>query len=209
MAIDKIICVGKNYLEHAKELGDAVPEKPVVFLKPSSVLQQANAWKALLELNYIDEGQVQPECEIVFRLARDAYQIKPEDAIDLISDISLGLDMTLRTRQTLLKQQGHPWTTAKVFKDAAIVGPWLPYPEFNHLLDVNFTLEIDDVLKQQGNTHDMMMNPFDLLSYLSHYFPLKQGDLIFTGTPAGVSSIQKGSTARLSWDKYHFGVKWI
>lgn len=126
MSIDKIVCVGKNYLEHAKELGDPVPEKPVLFLKPPSVLQQASTWGEHLSLEFpTEDNAVQPECEIVLRMAHDGYKMTLEEARNAISDVSLGLDMTLRIRQSELKKQGHPWTTAKVFKDAAILGPWI------------------------------------------------------------------------------------
>lgn len=128
MSIDKIVCVGKNYLDHAKELGDAVPEKPVLFLKPASVLKQALSWGEQLHLDFPSEyAAVQPECEIVLRMARDGYKMTHEQTRYAISDITLGLDMTLRSRQSELKKQGHPWTTAKVFKDAAILGPCIPY----------------------------------------------------------------------------------
>lgn len=209
MSIDKIICVGKNYEAHAKELGDAVPVKPVLFLKPASVLRQASVWGEELHLNFPSEDSaVQPECEIVLRLARDGYQMTYAEARDAISDVSLGLDMTLRTRQSELKKQGHPWTTAKVFKDAAILGPWIPYHQFTKYLETEFQLLINSSVKQCAKGLDMMMPPYDLLVYISHFFPLKSGDIIYTGTPAGVTSIFKGSTAQVRWDTYSYNVIW-
>jgi 2-keto-4-pentenoate hydratase/2-oxohepta-3-ene-1,7-dioic acid hydratase in catechol pathway len=209
MGIDKIICVGKNYLAHAQELGDAIPEKPVLFLKPPSVLRQVSHWGEELELDYpLGDSQVQPECEIVLRLAQDAYCINIQEAKQAISHLSIGLDMTLRTRQTALKKQGHPWTTAKVFQDAAILGPWIAYADFPHYLDEVFKLKINGNLKQSAKGSEMMMQPLDLLVYISQFFPLKAGDLIYTGTPAGVTSIEKGSVAELSWSDYRFCVQW-
>lgn len=209
MSIDKIVCVGKNYLDHAKELGDIVPEKPVLFLKPASVLKQASEWNENLYVDFPSEDTaVQPECEIVLRIAHDGYRMTQNEARNAISDLSLGLDMTLRTRQTELKKQGHPWTTAKVFKDAAILGPWISYKQFNHYMDTTFQLLINGTLKQCAKGSDMMMRPEDLLVYISHFFPLKSGDIIYTGTPAGVSSIAKGNIAEVVWENYAYSVTW-
>ncbi len=200
MLIDKVICVGKNYLDHAKELGDPVPEKPIIFLKPASALKQALSWNELLTLEFPpDEMAVQPECEIAIRLACDLYKISLEETKNTISDITLGLDMTLRTRQSKLKEQGHPWTTAKVFKDSAVLGPWIPYQQFLNYMDIPFQATTDGTLKQCARGKEMMMKPEDLLVYISNYFPLKRGDIIYTGTPAGVFSITKHSVVRLQW----------
>ena len=209
MSIDKIICVGKNYLAHALELGDAVPEKPVLFLKPASVLQQASHWGDQLELSFpTEDTAVQPECEIVLRVAHDGFEMTDEEAQHAISDVTLGLDMTLRTRQSQLKKLGHPWTTAKVFQDAAVLGPWIPYNQFNKYLEVEFQLLIDGTLRQSAKGSDMMMHPTNLLVYISKFFPLKEGDIIYTGTPAGVTSITKNTTAELRWNNNQYSVKW-
>ena len=209
MAIDKIICVGKNYLEHAKELGDAVPEKPVLFLKPASVLRQALNWGEQITLDFpAVDNAVQPECEIVLRVAHDGYRMTKEEAQNAISDVSLGLDMTLRTLQSQLKKQGHPWTTAKVFKDSAVLGPWIPYQQFHNYLEIDFQLLIDGTLRQHAKGSDMMMRPEELLMYMSQFFPLKAGDIIYTGTPAGVTSISRNSTVELRWNTHSFSIKW-
>lgn len=209
MSVDKIICVGKNYLAHALELGDAVPEKPVLFLKPASVLQQAPHWGTQLDLYFpAEDTAVQPECEIVLRVAHDGFEMTYEEAQHAISDVTLGLDMTLRTRQSQLKKLGHPWTTAKVFKDAAVLGPWLPYNQFDKYMEVEFQLLIDGILRQSAKGSDMMMHPTNLLVYISKFFPLKAGDIIYTGTPAGVTSITKNTTAELRWNNNQYSVKW-
>lgn len=209
MAIDKIVCVGKNYLDHAKELGDAVPEKPVLFLKPASVLKQVLSWGDLLQLNFPEgENVVHPECEIVLCLAKDGYKMTIEDTKHAISHISLGLDMTLRTRQAELKKQGHPWTTAKVFRDAAVLGPWIPYQNFPEYMDTVFQLLVNENLKQSAKGSDMMMKPEELLVYISHFFPLKAGDIIYTGTPAGVFAIFPNMIATLQWGAYSYSVTW-
>lgn len=209
MAIDKIICVGKNYLEHAKELGDAVPEKPVLFLKPSSVLRQALHWDEQITLDFpAADNAVQPECEIALRVAHDGYRMTRKEAQNGISHITLGLDVTLRTLQSQLKKQGHPWTTAKVFKDSAVLGPWIPYQQFDDYLDTTFQLLIDGALRQHAKGSEMMMPPEELLIYISQFFPLKSGDIIYTGTPAGVTSISRNAIAELRWAEHSFRAKW-
>jgi len=116
--------------------------------------------------------------------------------------------MTLRTRQSELKKQGHPWTTAKVFKDAAILGPWIPCHQFNDYMETEFQLLIDGTLRQCAKGADMMMQPEDLLVYISQFFPLKSGDVIYTGTPAGVTSISRSTTAEVRWHNHFYSVKW-
>lgn len=209
MSIDKIICVGKNYLDHARELGDTIPEKPVLFLKPASTLRQIPHWGEHMTLDFPDnDPAVQPECEIVLRVAHDGYQMTYEQAKNAISDLTLGLDMTLRTRQSALKKQGHPWTTAKVFKDAAVLGPWIPYLQFNQYMDTAFQFTMNGIPCQRAKGTEMMMKPHDLLVYISHFFPLKTGDIVYTGTPAGVTSILKSATAEIRWDTRWFKVTW-
>lgn len=209
MSIDKIVCVGKNYLDHAKELGDPVPKAPVLFLKPYSVAKQATDWDDEITLHFpSNEPEVQPECEIVLRVAHDGFQMTKDNAKHAIADVTLGLDMTLRTHQSKLKTQGHPWTTSKVFKDAAVLGPWIPYQSFSHYLDESFELYIDGHLSQSAKGREMMMRPEDLLVYISQFFPLKKGDIIYTGTPAGVTSVSKGAMAQLRWNTYQYKVKW-
>ena len=209
MRIDKIVCVGKNYLDHAMELGDNVPEKPVLFLKPPSVLKQVAQWGAEVQLDYPnEEAHVQPECEIVLCVGSDGYRMNQMEATQAISAVTLGLDMTLRTLQSQLKKQGHPWTIAKVFKDAAVIGPWLPYPSFVDYLEEDFALTINGQLRQAAKGRNMMMLPEDLLVYISHFFPLKKGDLIFTGTPAGVSDVVAGDNATLRWGQNQYSVRW-
>lgn len=209
MSADKIVCVGKNYLDHAIESGDAIPENPVLFLKPLSVLKQAVSWGERLNLSFpADDSAVQPECEIALRIAHDGMNMTIEEARKAISAVTLGLDMTLRTRQTLLKQQGHPWTTSKVFVDAAVLGPWIPYDSFEHYMDTEFQLAMDSTVRQRAKGNEMMMRPEELLVYISHYFPLKANDIIFTGTPAGVTSVSHNVTAELRWGRYAYSVQW-
>lgn len=208
--MDKIICVGKNYLEHARELGDDVPEKPVIFLKPPSVLRQANNWNDTIQASFPKgKGEVHPECEMILQVGFDGYQLTPEQAKNAIESVSLGLDMTLRTHQAQLKKSGHPWTTAKVFLDAAIIGPWIPITEFKNYMDIEFSMSIDGIQRQYAFPSEMMMKPVDLLIYISQFFPLCAGDIIFTGTPVGVSPINEDSIVEMHWGEKKYSVKWI
>lgn len=208
--IDKIICIGKNYPEHARELGDAVPEHPVIFLKPASILIQAKNWNETVTAQFPENsGELHHEIEIVLRVAKDVYQLKSNETENIIDAVTLGLDMTLRTRQAQLKKAGHPWTTAKVFKDAAIIGPWINIADFPNYLTTEFSLSVDNNIRQQGKGDQMSFDPNMLLVYISQFFPLCKGDLIFTGTPAGVNAIEKNAHAKLMWDRYSYQVKWI
>ena len=207
--MDKIICVGKNYLEHAKELGDAVPVRPVLFMKPPSVLKAAQSMDDRVRLRIPpNAGELHHECEIVLRVSRDGYRMNLEDAQSAIGEVTLGLDMTLRDLQSKLKKQGHPWEMSKAFLDSAVVGPWIRTSEFIDWLDRRFSLRIDRVTKQSGCAREMSFSPADCVAYISHHFPLKQGDLIFTGTPAGVGPVNSGNVAELEWGPVRYSVEW-
>ena len=199
MNIDKIVCVGKNYLEHSKELGDAIPEKPVLFLKPASILRQATQWRETLQAklpNHTDE--IHYECEVVLRL----------DANQKITAVTLGLDMTNRSIQAKLKKNGHPWTTGKVFVDSAIIGPWISVADFPHYPNMPFQFELNGEIRQSTTLQEAIMQPQEILEYASSCFPLCQDDLVFTGTPAGVGQVKSGDIGRLSWGNLHFQVTW-
>lgn len=202
-SFDKIVCVGKNYVEHAKELGDAVPEKPVLFLKPPSALKSAVAWGATLEARLPEgRGDVHHECEIVLKLG--ALDSNGSPAIEAVT---LGLDMTLRSLQSTLKKQGHPWEISKVFADSAIIGPWIPAAEFRKYLEEPFELRINGALRQQGRGSQMSFDPDRILAHAREHFPLLPGDLVFTGTPAGVGEVRDGDLAELSWGERAFSVR--
>lgn len=207
--MDKIICVGKNYRDHAQELGDAVPEKPVIFLKPASVLRTAQHWDETIVLSLPDEqGEIHYETEIVLLLQQGGFKLSLPAAEASIAAVTLGLDMTLRTLQTSLKKQGHPWTIAKVFPDAAVVGPWLKVNEFQDYLTTPFSFTLNGELKQHACGNIMLFKPAELVCYISQYMPLCAGDIIFTGTPAGVGKVQLGDKGCLQWQNKMFTVQW-
>lgn len=191
--MDKIICLGKNYLDHAKELGDAVPDQPVLFLKPPSTLRAAKLRGDVLEAELPrGRGEVHPECEIVLFLNQK----------NQIEWVTLGLDMTLRDEQSQLKKKGHPWEIAKVFKDSSIVGPRLRVSEFlgdSGYLDAEFSLTVDGGVRQKAKGVEMRLSATECVAYSQGYFPLCEGDAIFTGTPAGVGPVSPGQTAQMHW----------
>lgn len=208
--MDKIICVGKNYLAHARELGDAIPERPVLFLKPPSILRCAETHKQAPLLLQLPPkiGSVHYEAEVVLQVKSDAYNVTSQQAKSLVSAVTVGLDMTLRDRQAEQKKNGHPWTTSKVFVDAAVVGPWVSGVEMNSVLEKEFCFYLNGTLKQKASVAEMMMPAFECVSYISEFFPLKAGDLIFTGTPAGVGQVQPGDMGRLQWGPINYEVRW-
>lgn len=196
--MDKLVCVGKNYLAHARELGDAVPEKPVLFLKPPSVLVSADGPRVRVPL-YEKRGEVHHECEIVVRVSRDGMDWTPEEAATAFDAVTLGLDLTLREAQTRLKQNGHPWEAAKVFPASAIVGPWTTGDAMGELLAADFSLAINDETRQRGNAREMVFSVSQCLANASQHFPMRRGDLLFTGTPKGVGPLRAGDRCLLSW----------
>ena len=207
--MDKIVCVGKNYAEHAKELGDAVPDKPVLFIKPPSALKVAAQKGERVSLRIPPEtGALHHECEIVLKISRDGYRMSLGEAQTAICEVTLGLDMTLRDLQAKLKKQGHPWEVSKAFLDSAVVGPWIKTADFGQYLDTFFKLSLDGNLKQTGRASQMTLSPAECVAYISQHFPLKKGDLVFTGTPAGVGPVTAGQVAQLEWGPIQYQVTW-
>ncbi len=208
--MDKIVCLGKNYLDHAKELGDAVPDKPVIFLKPPSVLRSVDTSGTTLTLRMPPKemGSLHHEAEIVVRIKKGGYRISAIQAREQIDALTLGLDMTLRDHQAELKKNGHPWTTGKVFPDAAVVGPWVPPSRFADYANKEFTFLLGGKVRQRGTANQMTMKIESAIEYASQFFPLCDGDLLFTGTPAGVGPVVAGDRAMMSWGELHYAVVW-
>lgn len=204
--MDKIVCFGKNYSDHMMELGDAPVSQPVIFLKPPSVLKQCAQWGETLQA-HLTEHETHYECELVIKLNTDGYRMTLEEASDAIDEYTIGLDMTLRQQQTILKQNGHPWTTAKVFSDSAIIGPWIKYNE-QQFLNTSFQFMLDQDVKQQSQGKNMLFKPRDLVHYASQFFPLCAGDILFTGTPAGVGAVKNGSIGSLIINYFQYYVRW-
>jgi 2-keto-4-pentenoate hydratase/2-oxohepta-3-ene-1,7-dioic acid hydratase in catechol pathway len=182
----KIICIGRNYADHAKELNNPVPEKPVFFMKPSTALLMPHN-----PFYYPDfTKELHYETEIVLKINKNGKCIQPQFAGDYFQEITVGIDFTARDLQDECKKKGLPWEIAKAFDSSAPVGKFVDKNRFSDLSRVNFGLKINSEWKQQGNASDMIF-PFDkIISYVSQFVSLKQGDLIFTGTPSGVGPTQ-------------------
>ncbi|RLD88840.1 MAG: 2-hydroxyhepta-2,4-diene-1,7-dioate isomerase [Bacteroidetes bacterium] len=178
----KIICIGRNYIDHAKELNNPVPEKPVFFMKPDTAL--------LLKHNpffYPDfSNNVHYETELVVKIDRNGRHIEEKFAHKYYNEIGIGIDFTARDLQAEAKKKGLPWEIAKAFDQAAPLGSFLPKSRFEDLNNINFSLKINDELRQQGNSKDMIFTFDAIIAYVSRFVTLRTGDLIFTGTPQGV-----------------------
>ncbi|WP_200977478.1 fumarylacetoacetate hydrolase family protein [Echinicola sp. 20G] len=184
----KIIAIGRNYVEHIEELQNERPENPVVFLKPDTALLKNNLPFYLPDFS----NDIHHEVELVLKINREGKFIKREFAHRYFDEIGIGIDFTARDIQKTCKEKGLPWEIAKGFNGSAPVGSFLPKESFNDLSDINFHLNINGVQKQKGNTTMMLYDFGVILEYISKFFTLKKGDLIFTGTPAGVGKVNVG-----------------
>lgn len=182
----KFICVGRNYSNHAKELNNELPKDPVLFIKPDTALARpGDDW-------YIPEftENLQHEVEVLIKISKVGKYIQPEFAGNYYSEIGLGIDFTARDLQDRLKEKGLPWEKSKAFDRSALIGNFVSKEKFN-LDNLNFSLVKNGNIQQKGNTSEMIFSFDYLISYISQYFTLKMGDIIFTGTPSGVSKLSE------------------
>ncbi|HEX9740771.1 MAG TPA: fumarylacetoacetate hydrolase family protein [Ignavibacteriaceae bacterium] len=187
-SVGKIVCVGRNYIEHAQELGNEVPEKPVIFLKPSSALIFSGN-----EIVYPEfSSEMHHEVELVLLIGRKIKNADPVEAEEAIAGYGVGLDMTLRDIQNELKKKGHPWTIAKCFDTSAVVSDFIHKENYGLTLDEEISLTVNREVKQKDKLNKMIFNPVQLVEYISSLMTLEEGDLVFTGTPKGVSKVNKG-----------------
>lgn len=180
----KIICIARNYVEHAKELNNEIPENPVFFLKPDTALLQKNRDFYIPEFTQ----DLHYEAEIVLKISKAGKYIQTEFAQNYFQEISLGIDFTARDLQNQLKKKGHPWEIAKAFDNSAVIGDFFDKNEFD-LNNLNFRLDKNEETVQHGNTQQMIHDFSKVIAEASKYFTLKTGDLIMTGTPAGVGKV--------------------
>ncbi|PVZ70676.1 fumarylacetoacetate hydrolase family protein [Pelagibaculum spongiae] len=192
--VGKVVCVGRNYAEHAKELGNAVPSQPLLFLKPASALID------LLKPIELPTGQgsCHHELEVAVLVSKPLKNVSEVETLAGISHITLALDLTLRDLQNQLKQKGHPWERAKAFDDSCPIAPWVEISQIKDLTEINFTLHRNDQLQQTGNSQDMIMSISQLISHISETFTLQPGDIILTGTPAGVGPVESGDQLKMT-----------
>ena len=182
----KIICIGRNYSAHAKEMGNSVPKEPIFFLKPdSAILPKRNPF-------YIPNfsQEIHYEVELIIKIKKLGKSINLEYAKDYYSEIGLGIDFTARDLQENCKKLGRPWEIAKAFDQSAVISE--QFIEVNSLNEINFSLKKNGEVVQKGNLKEMIFSPDQIIHYISKYMTVKIGDLIFTGTPSGVGPVKIG-----------------
>jgi len=184
----KIICIGRNYREHAKEMNSDVPDKPVFFIKPDTCLNRNNQPFFYPEFT----KDLHYELEVVIRFNRIGRSVNKRFAHRYYDAVSLGIDFTARDLQQECKQKGLPWEIAKAFDYSAPIGEFIPKEEIENLGNIEFRLEKNDVVVQQGNTRDMIFSFDELIDYVSKFVTFRIGDYMYTGTPAGVGPVQVG-----------------
>lgn len=184
----KVICIGRNYREHARELSNPVPEDPIFFLKPDTSILLRNR-----PFTYPDfSREIHYETEIVVKIGKNGKHIDAAHANAYYEEIGIGIDFTARDLQQKAKEKGLPWALAKGFDQAAPLSTFLSKTMLPELNNLNFHLNLNGKTVQNGNTGDMIFPVDELIGYLSKFMTLKKGDLIFTGTPAGVGPVRKG-----------------
>lgn len=191
--INTVYCIGRNYAEHISEMASERPAEPVVFLKPNSSLLFAGQGKIVLPAY---SRNVHYETELVLLIGQDADAVSSEDTLPLVAACAVGLDLTARDTQAVAKEKGLPWTKAKGFKTAACVSDFVAADRLD-IADCAFTLHQNGSLKQQGQTRDMLFGAADILVFLAATYGLRRGDLVYTGTPAGVGALVSGDVLDL------------
>jgi 2-keto-4-pentenoate hydratase/2-oxohepta-3-ene-1,7-dioic acid hydratase in catechol pathway len=192
----KIVCVGRSYADHARELGNAIPDRPVLFIKPPSALTALDdgiAWNAAL-------GSCHYECELSLRIDRPLKaETDPLKALQAVGAVTLGLDLTLRDQQDDLKKKGQPWERAKAFDGSCMLADWVDVQDaVSDWNDVHYTLQINEELRQKGDTSHLIFDIGYLLADISQVFTLEAGDVVMTGTPAGVAALQSGEQLKMT-----------
>lgn len=197
--VQNIFCVGRNYAEHAKELGNEVPDSPLLFTKPTNALATADGQT----LSYpSDQGDIHHELEMVLKIGKptDSHSVN-----DRVVEMALGIDLTLRDLQSKLKKKGHPWERAKGFRNSAILTPFWSFTSVEDIEQTTFTLKKNGETVQYGNSTQMLFNFQQLVDECEQAFGLHEGDIIFTGTPEGVGPISEGDHFTLFWGEEEKG----
>lgn len=184
----KIFCVGRNYVDHAKELNNDIPDEPVIFMKPKSALLQPHTPFYYPEFT----NELHYECELVLRIAKNGKYIQEKFANKYYDAVTAGIDFTARDIQNELKQKGLPWEKAKAWDNSAVIGKWVLLTGLKDRHKIDFSLQKNKELVQKGNSEEMLFDFDYIVSYISNFFSINIGDLIFTGTPAGVGEIVVG-----------------
>ena len=198
LPVNKVVCIGRNYLDHIEEMNSVVSEDPLLFMKPKAAVCDMTMPLAIPA----DKGACHNELEVAVLLKNSLKNASESDVADAIWGIGLGLDLTLRDVQALLKNQGQPWERAKAFDNSAPLSSFVPLAEFDNLEDLRFTLKINGEVRQQGHTALMLHKILPLIAHMSTVFSLDAGDVILTGTPKGVGPLNNGDTVEVSLDTF-------
>ncbi len=186
--VGKIVCIGRNYTEHAKELGNEVADKPVLFLKPASAIIYSG--DNVIHPDFSNE--MHHEVELVLLIGKKISKASLTEAEEAIIGYGVGLDMTLRDLQNQFRKKGDPWTISKCFDTSAVVSDFILKENYKLTLDEEISLSVNGIVKQKDKLSKMIFNPTQIIEYISSLMTLEEGDLVFTGTPAGVSRVNRG-----------------
>jgi len=193
LPVGKVVCVGRNYAEHARELNNEVPSEPLLFMKPATALVPMEEPFGLPQ----GRGQVHYETEIAVLIGEPLSRVDEQSAQQGIAGIGVALDLTLREVQSTLKAKGHPWEKAKAFDGSCPLSTFLTPATVGDLTDVNIRLSINGEVRQEGNSRQMITPILQLISHISDWFSLQPGDVVLTGTPAGVGELKSGDRLRV------------
>ncbi len=191
----KVVCVGRNYVDHIKELNNPLPDEPVLFLKPDTAIVDLRQGLKIPK----DKGECHHELELAVLIADTLTNASQDAVLEGIWGYGLALDLTLRQVQSKLKQDSYPWERAKAFDGSCPVSPFIPKKNVNDVQNVDFWLRVNGEIRQQGNTKHMLFKVVELIQEISDNFTLKPGDLVLTGTPAGVGPLHSGDKLEMGW----------
>jgi len=192
--IGKIVCIGRNYAEHIKELGNQTPDKPVIFIKPASSLVSSGG--TVVIPGYSDDCH--HEIELAVLIGKTAKNVTAEAALDYVSGYAVALDLTLRDVQGVQKEKGLPWEIAKAFDTSCPLSDFVPASQVDNPQELQLKLTVSGEVRQNGNTRDMIRSIAELIAATSAYFTLEEGDVLLTGTPSGVGKIVSGDRLEAS-----------
>lgn len=194
--VGTIYCVGQNYLKHIQEMQGKIPDAPVIFTKPPSAIAHPDT---LLQFP-VEKGVIHHEVELVVCIGKSGRRIDKREAWDHVAAYGLGIDFTLRQLQSDLREKGLPWLLSKGFDHSAAVTPFHPAPTHHEIQQVQFYLDLNEKRQQDGEVSDMVFDIPTILTFLSRTITLREGDLIFTGTPSGVGAVRSGDTITIGID---------
>jgi len=198
LPLGKVVCVGRNYAAHARELNNPIPSTPMLFIKPATAAVSLDGPITIPQ----GRGACHHELEVSVLIGEVLTNSSQEAAKKAVAGYGLGLDLTLRDVQNTLKEKGHPWEAAKAFDGSCPLSAFVPVEQVADPLNLDLQLERNGVLQQKGNTSEMITGIFDLVAFMSTQFTLLPGDVVMTGTPAGVGALQGGDELVLVLDKY-------